>query len=51
MSQVNLPEIPDIPKNIDQDMVAFLQAVKETLQVLTGRIGGNTKLIDYMESD
>jgi hypothetical protein len=50
MSNVNLPEIPDVPQNLDEDTVKFLQAVKETLAVLTGKLGGNTKLIDYMES-
>jgi len=50
MSNVNLPEIPDVPDGYDEQSQAFFRAVKETLEVLTGRVGGNDDLIEYMES-
>lgn len=51
MSNVNLPEIPDVPEGLAYGHSEFLKAVKETLEVLTGKKGGNDDLIDYMEAD
>lgn len=51
MANVNLPEIPDLPTGLKTDHLEFLKAVKETLGVLTGKVGGNDDLIEYMESD
>ena len=50
MSSIHLPEIPDVPEKIDNDLSEFLKTLKEILELLTGRVGGNAKLIDYMKS-
>ena len=51
MANVNLPEIPDVPFGLNEETQEFLKAVKETLEVLTGRVGDNSDLIEYMEAD
>ena len=49
MSKIHLPEIPDIPENLNYDLNEFLKAVKETLGVLTGRIGDDLDLVSMFE--
>ena len=51
MANIHIPGIPDIPGSLDYEMYEFLRALKETLEILTGRVGGNEDLIDYMEAD
>jgi hypothetical protein len=51
MANVNVPNIPDIPPTSDQSMYEFLKALKEAVEVLTGRVGGNESLIDYMRTN
>lgn len=51
MSNVYLPEIPDVPDDISYDLHEFLTALKETVEILTGKVGGNNDLIEYMEAD
>ena len=51
MATVHLPDIPDVPDVVDRDMYEFLKALKESIEVLTGRVGDNDDLIDYMEAD
>lgn len=49
MANVTLPLVQDVPENLDFKLLQFLKSVKETLEILTGQVGANTKLIDYME--
>jgi hypothetical protein len=51
MGDVHLPKIPDVPFMKDRALYDFLRAVKETLEVMTGQVGGNTNLIDLMRED
>ena len=48
MADIKLPNIPDVPE-ASRELKEFLRAVKETLEILTGRLGGNKSLIDYMK--
>lgn len=51
MPNVNIPNIPDVPLVSDQSMYEFLQALKEAVEVLTGKVGGNDSLVDYMRTN
>jgi hypothetical protein len=51
MGKVNLPNIPDVPDTNDLALKEHLRAIKETLEILTGKLGGNRKLIDLMEEE
>ena len=50
MANIFIPEIPDVPVDLSDSAITFLRSIKEVLQILTGNVGGNTKLIDYMET-
>jgi len=51
MSNVYLQDIPDVPEGIPHGLAEVLKAMKQNLEVLTGKVGGNDDLIEYMEAD
>lgn len=51
MSNVYLQDLPDVPEGTPYGLSEFLKAVKQNIEVLTGKVGGNDDLIEYMEAD